>query len=541
MNLISKSIRVKLSISMGIAALCLILVYFANDALIRKLNQGVDTFGENYLPALSSILNADRDLYQAYTAQLQYLEIPKPEFKNDFVENAQQAYDRMNSYLEKMQAYPEIRDKLNAFDSSYSIWKTESERYFELIDGGKTTEAAKLLETNVSQKFSSLRDIYNLAGELLDEKSKNRTATLQSVSAQFNTWISTIIILVIIVVGGLIFLVPKMFVHGITELSERIAEISHGDGDLTLRINSKRKDELGALAKSFDEFVDKLQSLVKEISGNTRDINENARQLSNAYQSNQNLNQEHSRGIELVATAVNEFSVSIKEVADSAQGVSSATEKTVELAHDGVDIIASSVNQTRELSVAMQEANSTIASLEDNSNSIATVLDVIRNIADQTNLLALNAAIEAARAGEQGRGFAVVADEVRALASKTQSSTEEIQHMIDKLQQGVKAAVTSVQNGAGKVEKNVELAEKTQAMFDSIQALTAEINDRAIQIAAATEEQTNVSEEISNNLVTLNDQNIRNLELANNVQEVANTANRLSTELKASVDHFKVN
>jgi methyl-accepting chemotaxis protein len=113
--------------------------------------------------------------------------------------------------------------------------------------------------------------------------------------------------------------------------------------------------------------------------------------------------------------------------------------------------------------------------------------------------------------------------------------------MIDKLQQGVKAAVTSVQNGAGKVEKNVELAEKTQAMFDSIQALTAEINDRAIQIAAATEEQTNVSEEISNNLVTLNDQNIRNLELANNVQEVANTANRLSTELKASVDHFKVN
>lgn len=248
MNFISKSIRVKLSISMGIAALCLILVYFANDALIRKLNQGVDTFGENYLPALSAILNADRDLYQAYTAQLQYLEIPKSEFKNDFVENAQQAYDRMNSYLEKMQAYPEIRDKLNAFDSSYSVWKAESERYFELIDGGKTTEAAKLLETNVNQKFSSLRDIYNLAGELLDEKSKNRTATLQSVSAQFNTWISTIIIFVIIVVGGLIFLVPKMFVHGITELSERIAEISHGDGDLTLRINSKRKDELGSIS-----------------------------------------------------------------------------------------------------------------------------------------------------------------------------------------------------------------------------------------------------------------------------------------------------
>lgn len=539
-DFINKSIRKKLSITMGIGALSLVLVYFANDVLIRKLNTGAETFGFNYMPALSAILNADRDLYQAYTAQLQYLDEQADTQKADFEENAQQAYDRMQVYLEAMQEYPQIQEKLRPFESRFSDWKQDSEQFFSLIDRDQQEKAANMLHSSVSQKFSSLRDLYDLAGEQLNERAGNKIETLAAESEQFETWVGILVTIVILVVGGLIYIVPKLLVSGISDMTSRIQEISQGDGDLTQRINSKRKDELGELATAFDAFVHKLQVLVREISDNTNDISQNSQRLSSAYGSNQELNAEHSRGIELVATAVNEFAASLKEVADSTQGVSSATAETVELAHEGVEVIATSVAQIRELSEAIQEANTTIESLEEDSNNIATVLDVIRNIAEQTNLLALNAAIEAARAGEQGRGFAVVADEVRALASKTQHSTEEIQQMIDKLQAGVKAAVVSVQAGASKVESNVELAEKSQAMFDSIQSLTSQINDSTTQIATATEQQTNVSEEINTNLVSLNDQNRRNLELAENVREVAETASQLSASLKESVDHFKV-
>jgi len=525
---------------MGIVLLSLVLVYLAYDVLSGKLNDGIGTLGNRYMPALSSILNADRDLYQAYVAQMDYLDQHSDAAKVDFNDNAKQALDRMNAYKEKMQTYPNILAKLSPFDGLYNKWKSGTDQFFQLIDNGNKSAADALLKGTNSDDFSKLRDMYNVAGELLDEQAKSKVMSLSEVTERYEFWLFVAVIVVIAIASGLTYLVPKLLVDGIDDLISRIRGISQGEGDLTQRIQSSRFDELGLLAHAFDEFISKLQSLIKEISVNTSELNDSSQELSESYEKGQHLNIAQSQGIEMIATAINEFSVSVKEVAENAMRASNVTSETTELTENGMKVVDKSVIQVNELAESIQQASDVITHLSKESDHIATVLDVIRNISEQTNLLALNAAIEAARAGEHGRGFAVVADEVRSLASKTQDSIEEIQQMIDRLQTGVREAVESIQDGSDKVSLNVTSTEQTQKMFENIKHSTNQVSDMAIQIAAATDEQSNVSEEINSNLVNLNDQNRQSLAISEQVQKVANVLNHSSNMLKENVEQFKV-
>lgn len=540
-RIINNNIRFKLSLSMGMVSVSLLLVYFAYGLLISKLNDGVTNFGHSYMPALSSILNADRDLYQAYVAQLEYLQAPSATLKSDFTENAQQATDKMNVFRNKLQNQPELLSSLSQFDRLYNTWKQGADTFFQLIDQGKNEQALTLLNETNKNDFSELREIYNIGGELLDAESGKMIQQLSHESEQYQFWLLLMVTIVIIIAGGLTYLVPKLLVKGIDELTLRIKEIRQGDGDLTLRITSARSDQLGSLANEFDHLITKLQHLIKEIKDDSVSLNNSSEELISTSKVGYEVNRSQNHGIELIATAVNEFSVSVREVAQNTMRASNVTNQTTELTENGMSVVNETVKQVRELSESIENANIVITKLTQESNNIATVLDVIRSIADQTNLLALNAAIEAARAGEQGRGFAVVADEVRSLASKTQYSTNEIQKMIDTLQAGVKNAAESIEDGFSRAQLSVDSTEQTKIMFENIKNSTIEISDMVTQIASATVEQGNVSEEINSNIVNLNDQNNESLTVSENVLKVSGVVNNLSEKLNLNLKQFKVN
>ena len=539
-GIVTKSIRAKLSISMGIAVLSLIILFLSYGTLTKKLNKGVDDFGNQFLPSVSFVLNADRDLYQAYVAQLHYLLSPGQDDLKDFKDNAKQAYDRMMKFKKLMDDHPLITNKVSDFENRFKKWEQSSNEFFKLVDSGNTKDAEALLGSTVSDDFQSLRDLYDIASQELDLQANVEVTEFSEETLKMEVYMLIFVAFIIILTGALSYVVPKVLVGSVNDLTRRIKEISEGDGDLTQRINSKRTDELGKLASAFDDFVAKLQTLISEISSSSTSLENNAVQLTNTHENAQRVSNEQTRSIEQIAAAVNEFSVSIREVAERTLSTANETDHTAELTTQGMKIIDNSVDEINQLANSIKKANQVIEQLASESNNIATVLEVIRNIAEQTNLLALNAAIEAARAGEQGRGFAVVADEVRSLASKTQKSTEEIQNMIDKLQSGVKDAVSSILDGSNRVEKNVELSLNIQQMFESIQSSATIVSDMATQIATATEQQSSVSEELSTNLEHLNEQNRVSQGLSNEINEVAKRVGSSVNKLSKDVGQFKI-
>ena len=240
------------------------------------------------------------------------------------------------------------------------------------------------------------------------------------------------------------------------------------------------------------------------------------------------------------ATAMHQMKTAVRDVADNIHKMVSVTTSVNEETSTGRDAMQKTRHQTEDLASGIERASGVIANLEQNSVQIGTVLDVIRGIAEQTNLLALNAAIEAARAGEQGRGFAVVADEVRSLASRTQESTEEINQMIDSLQHGAHEAVSVMQQSKSQVEVTVEQVTSIDSALSRISESIVEINDMCANIATAAEEQTAVAEEVNNNIDQINSMTQETASGAEDTAAAGGNISNLATELRQLVNQFKV-
>ncbi|MDR0277015.1 MAG: methyl-accepting chemotaxis protein [Paucimonas sp.] len=334
--------------------------------------------------------------------------------------------------------------------------------------------------------------------------------------------------LVGLAIAALGLLVIWLLAHGIARpLRQMVAmldDIAQGEGDLTRRLESDRHDELGSIAKGFNTFLGKLQTMISQVVTSVQKVSDSSEHTADiAIRTNQGVHKQMAE-IDLVATAVHEMTATAQDVARNATHAAQAASNADQAANQGLSIVRDTSNSIAALADEIGRAVGVVQTLARDSENINAILVAIRAIAEQTNLLALNAAIEAARAGEQGRGFAVVADEVRNLAQKTQQATEEIQQMIQQLQQGTRDVVRVMEDSQGKTDVSVQQAARAADALESITRAVSVINDMNTQIASAAEEQSAVAEDINRNVINIG-------QVANEVAGGADESSSASAEL----------
>jgi len=354
----------------------------------------------------------------------------------------------------------------------------------------------------------------------------------------YSTIIMVVLILAVLIATA-IYLKIAVFKR-IQKTYQSIRSIAEGEGELSRRINDPSDDELGHLSRAFDAFIDKLHNMVLNIRNEIDLLMASAKDtelISNKTAAA--INQQKTE-TQQVATAMQEMTESVNEVASNAANTEQETQAVDRAMHEGMEIVKQTIQGIQELANEVDNATETLNQLEAQSDTIGNVLDVIRGIAEQTNLLALNAAIEAARAGEQGRGFAVVADEVRTLASRTQESTQEIQDMIERLQTGTKQAVKVMNNSKDKVAQSVEQSNKTGETLSSISSTVAVISQMNAQIASATEEQSATTTEIARSIDTIMSATNQSADSAKLADAASEKLKQITDDLALLVKQFKL-
>lgn len=346
--------------------------------------------------------------------------------------------------------------------------------------------------------------------------------------------------LTLIIVATLSYFAISNFLLPLKTLGATIAALSQGNGDLTSRISTKRKDEVGIVAGYVNIFIDRIHEMVKEIAHSAQHLNQQAISSHNMVeQSNQELFRQQNE-LSQIATAVHEMSATAIEVASNAEQTAEAARASASSCERSKQVIARNQHSITHLASQVEHASGIILALEKNAQEINVILSTIQGIAEQTNLLALNAAIEAARAGEQGRGFAVVADEVRNLSQRTHSSTIEIRNMIETLQLNTRGAVGCMQESKILAQSSVEDANHATQALEQITVAIGQISDMATQISSATEEQRAVTDEVSRHIQTVKDVSDVLAEQVCQSNLFANQLKNISGELNNQVGMFRI-
>lgn len=453
------------------------------------------------------------------------------ETRNQQIRAAQGIYEKLidgneeratyNEYLQLLSQYHQIEERMKALSSANQL------------DGLRTLLNTELLAN--SDKINAVMD------RLVELNSKMALATNQAAKDQYDTAFSLVVGL-LIVATALTMLFAWLLTRSITvpisqalEAAEEVAE-----GNLTRPIKVEGNDEAGRLLAAMAKMQDKLRDTLQRIAGSATQLASAAEELNAVTdESARGLTQQNNE-IEQAATAVNEMTSAVEEVARNAVSTSEASRAATSSAGDGRDLVQETVSAIERMSGDVQATATLIGDLANESRDIGKVLDVIRGLADQTNLLALNAAIEAARAGEAGRGFAVVADEVRALAHRTQQSTSEIERMIGSIQAGTEHAVDSMRNSTERAESTLNIAKGAGMSLDTINTAIVEINERNLVIASAAEEQAQVAREVDRNLVNIRDLSVQSATGASQTSAASNELSRLAVDLNGMVGRFRL-
>ncbi|HOJ42678.1 MAG TPA: HAMP domain-containing methyl-accepting chemotaxis protein [Syntrophorhabdaceae bacterium] len=488
--------------------------------------------------------NEIKDAIDSITRSVALMPFASPEVVQMEKNNIQILRPKYRQAVEKLEKLLETKEEKEIANEFKEVVKRGAEvnnKIIELVTDGKKQEAQQLYETETLQTTKQLVDATNKLMDLQEKLLAERVKRLLSFSRT---------ILIIIVIVGVISVIIGIFMSikitknikaPVEKAAEQLELISKGDFTFSISKNAiARGDELGVIARAMDALLTNLKNVFNEIIGSVHSLTSAAAQLSSIAEEMSRTAESSSTRANSVATASEEMSQTVVDVAKNTANIAESAKKAVDTAQEGNKIVERSVGEVKEIDKTVNESARFVKSLGERSVHIGEIISVINDIADQTNLLALNAAIEAARAGEQGRGFAVVADEVRKLAERTAQATSEIEEMIKAIQNEVTKAVEIMDNATKKVDTGVKLTAQAGEALKEIVKSSNELQLMVQQIASATEEMSATSEQISKEILDIASASRDTTASSQETAQAAVSLSRIATKLDETVKFFRV-
>ncbi len=523
-----------------IGGLMLVLGVFALNQM-SKIRGAGENIVESSVPSIKALDEFTQLTLRLRVLSYRLLTNREPDVQQKTIELFEQRNQQIRAAQTEYEKFISSPDERAAYDQYVQLlgqYRQLEDRMKSLSRNNQVEELRTLLNTDLLNNSEAVNAVLNRLMLINNQQAVdlNQQATDQYSSA-FN-----LVVTLLVIATALTLLFAWLLTNSITKpianalsAAEEIAE-----GNLTRPIHVDGDDEAGRLLLAMSKMQEKLRDTLQRISGSATQLASAAEELNSVTdESARGLTQQNNE-IEQAATAVNEMTSAVEEVARNAVSTSEASKNATTSAGDGRDLVQETVSAIERMSADVQSTATLIGDLANESRDIGKVLDVIRGLADQTNLLALNAAIEAARAGEAGRGFAVVADEVRALAHRTQQSTSEIERMIGSIQSGTEHAVNSMRNSTERAESTLNIARGAGLSLDTINSAIVEINERNLVIASAAEEQAQVAREVDRNLVNIRDLSVQSATGANQTSAASNELSRLALDLNNMVGRFSL-